>query len=249
MHVRGAVSRRRPLAANQPNDLALRHIPLVFSIVREAWRRIPSDADPDDLVGCGFLALARAARRFQPSRGKDFVSYAAPAIRGAVLDEARSRDWLSRGARRRVRELETTMDRLQKSVGRRATYADAARELNLSAQESRALQRALCCAAPVSVAESLDQGDAAMSHVPACQAESDPHEIVAERQVRRLVAQAVRNLPERERRVLHLYYFEEHTLREIGQKLGVTESRVCQIHGRAIRRLRQQPELAALLQN
>ena len=207
------------------------------------------DADPDDLIGCGFLALVRAARRFEPLRGRSFVSYAGPAIRGAVLDEARSRDWLSRGARRKVRRLETTLDRLQTCGGRRPTYADAAQELNLSAEESRVLLRALCCDAPVPISEVEDGVEGEGWSAPPAPPESDPHEIVARGEVRRMVTQAIGSLPPREREVVELYYFGEQTLREIGAKLGVTESRVCQLHGRAIRRLRQQPEVAGLMGN
>ena len=222
----------RWLETNDPHareKLVLHYSPLVKFVVGRIRSRLPDHVDGDDLVSDGVLGLLDALERFDPARGNQFQTFAAPRIRGAVMDGLRASDWMPRTARERVRAVERAEESLAHRLGREATVDEVAVELGVGAAEVRRARddRARAGAEPLDeetvhtsstvIDVVLDQDDA----VPAG------------------LLEAIAGLAERDQIVLALYYWERLTLVEIGQVLGVTESRVSQLHSRAARRLRE----------
>ncbi len=221
--------------------LILHYAPLVKFVAGRVGAGLPSSVDPADLVSYGIFGLIDAIEKFQLDRGVRFETYAAPRIRGAILDELRSIDWVPRSLRAKARTIERAESDLEGRLGRTPTddeLADAAGmttdQLNdaltqVSSAMIMALDDVLVGAGrdePMRLSDSLASPD----HGPGYDLER--------REVRRLLGEAILTLPERHRLVLGLYYVEGLTLAEIGRVLGVTESRVCQIHTRAVLQLR-----------
>jgi RNA polymerase sigma factor for flagellar operon FliA len=219
------------------NAIAIRHTGLVRFIARQFAHRIPDHVEVNDLVQAGMVGLLEAAQRFAPGHGASFETYAWIRIRGAIVDFIRKTDWSTRSLRRGIREVEIAKCRIQNESGARPRPADVAAAAGMTLEK----YQSTLLGAEISDLRRLDaRGD----HAEACagdesiDTEADPS-IVAEREeLRCAVAVALDGLPERERMVLALYYFGDLTLRGIGEKLGLTESRICQIHHRSIQRLR-----------
>lgn len=202
---------------------------------------LPESVDRDDLVSCGILGLINAVDRFQPHRGVKFETYATTLIWGAVMDELRAQDWAPRSVREKCRRIERKLAELETRLGRSPDDEEMAEALTLSVDE---YHRLLSDASPIALM-SLDEllaggdfGPRREAEPLQAAAEQDPEAITQQRELGRTLAEAIDALPQRERLVIALYYHEELTLREIGEILGVTESRVCQIHTQAILRLR-----------
>jgi RNA polymerase sigma factor for flagellar operon FliA len=230
--------RRRSLR----DRLVVHYTPLLRSVAHRLASALPSHVEVADLVQCGVFGLIDAVERFDPERSPRFESYAAPRIRGAILDELRAQDWVPRSVRGRVRELERAQERLESRLQRAATDAELAEELGLPVHEVRALGRQVQL---VSV-EALDESSGGVSELLADHGAPDPMAVVQAAETLRQLAFAVAQLEERDRDVVRLYYLENRTLAEIGRLLGVTESRVCQLHTRLVGRLRGRlEELAA----
>ncbi|TQM44200.1 FliA/WhiG family RNA polymerase sigma factor [Pseudonocardia cypriaca] len=222
--------------------LVVHYTPLLRAVAHRLGRALPSYVEVADLVQCGVFGLIDAVERFDPERSPRFESYAAARIRGAILDELRAQDWVPRSVRGRVRELERAQERLESRLQRAATDAELAEELGLPVQEVRAFGRQVQL---VSV-EALDESSGGVSELFADDAAPDPMAVVQATETLRQLAFAVAQLEERDRDVVRLYYLENRTLAEIGRLLGVTESRVCQLHTRLVGRLRGRlEELAA----
>jgi RNA polymerase sigma factor for flagellar operon FliA len=214
--------------------LILDHVPLLHHIVGRLALELPARIDRDDLLGYGMVGLVSAADGFDPSRGLQFSTYAYPRIRGAILDELRKADFLPRGRRERVRELDAARQRLEQERGRIATPDELAAELGTDLEEVDQI----LCSAHSSRLLSLDEGPseelAALLEDPRC---DDPAGSAQWNEVRAQLAAAIGELPEPEQTVVTLYYAEGLLLKEIGDLLGVTESRVSQLRSRAIFRL------------
>ncbi len=234
---------RPSLAADERERLILENVGLVRYIVGRVAIRLPDSVEREDLESAGIVGLIKAADRFEPRRGVKFATYASSVIRGEVMELLRARDWAPRSLRRRYRELEQVVARLQRQLGRQPREEEICRAMGVSVEEYRQL---LATAASLAVAslEELMEGDETSEteeeHLPG-EPQSwgeDPAEIVDRSALQSLLARAVDQLPERDRVVIGLYYQDELTLREIGEVLDVTESRVCQIHTQAIARLR-----------
>ena len=222
--------------------LVVHYTPLLRAVAHRLGSALPSYVEVADLVQCGVFGLIDAVERFDPERSPRFESYAAARIRGAILDELRAQDWVPRSVRGRVRELERAQERLESRLQRAATDAELAEELGLPVQEVRAFGRQVQL---VSV-EALDESSGGVSELLADDAALDPMAVVQATETLRQLAFAVAQLEERDRDVVRLYYLENRTLAEIGRLLGVTESRVCQLHTRLVGRLRGRlEELAA----
>ena len=222
--------------------LVLHYTPLLRAVAQRVGSGLPSYVELADLAQCGFFGLVDAVERFDPARCTRFESYAAQRIRGAILDELRAQDWVPRSVRGRVRELERAQERLEGRLLRAATDRELADELDLPVHEVRSLTRQVQM---ISV-EALDEQSGGVSELLAADAEADPVVVLQARETLRLLAVAVAQLGERDRTVVRLYYLENRTLAEIGKLLGVTESRVCQLHTRLVGRLRgRMEELAA----
>jgi RNA polymerase sigma factor FliA len=220
--------------------LVLHYAPLVKYVAGRVGTGLPAHIDIADLVQSGVFGLWDAIDRFEPERGLKFETYAMQRIRGAILDELRAQDWVPRSVRSRAREVERALERLESRLQRSATDVEVAEELGITVADLRELYAQLQLTSVVALDELIAVGCGGTSL-----AETLPDDTVVEPgaffdsiESRRLLAEAVSQLTDRDRVVVSLYYFENLTLAEIGRVLGVTESRVCQLHTRAVLRLR-----------
>ncbi|GIW72382.1 MAG: sigma 28 (flagella/sporulation) [Planctomycetota bacterium] len=230
-------------AARQREERVLRHLFLVDSAIRQLRVHLPPPFDRDDLHAVGVLGLVAAAQSYQARRNASFKTYAYLKIRGAILDELRARSALPRGQIRKLRRLKECDRRCRKRLGRGARPAELAAASGLAPEEVQQL----LAAARASAVLSLDvagkgQQAPALGEILAAPASADPAEDAARAEQLERLAGALAALAERDRQVLVLYYHEELLLKEIGEVLGVSESRVCQLHARALRRLRRAME-------
>ena len=223
------------------SQLLDQHLGLVQAIARQIARRVPPAVELDDLVSAGTLGLVRALESFDPARGLEFSTYATPRIRGAILDELRSQDWVPRSVRRRAREIAAVVTSLEQRLGRSPTTAEIALELGITLEEywrwSEDLDRSTLVRLPRATrgAEEDDLPPDAIVQAAAAppeEPELDDDETAA---LRARIAE----LPATERTVLALYYYEDLNLRQIGEVLHLTESRISQIRSRALQRLRE----------
>ena len=222
--------------------LVVHYTPLVRSVAHRVAAGLPSYVETADLVQAGTFGLIEAVLRFDPVRCARFESYAAQRIRGAILDELRAQDWVPRSVRGRTRELERAQERLEGRLLRGATDRELAAELGVSVRDLAGLSRQVQL---VSV-EALHESSGGVSELLADNDAPDPMAVVQAQETLRQLSVAVGQLGERDQTVIRLYYLENRTLAEIGLLLGVTESRVCQLHTRLVGRLRgRMEELAA----
>jgi RNA polymerase sigma factor for flagellar operon FliA len=222
--------------------LILTYAPLVKYVAGRLGSGLPAHVDDDDLVSYGLLGLIGAIERFDPTRDIKFETYAMARIRGSIIDELRSMDWVPRSVRSRARDIERAIAALEASLGRAPTDEEIAQKLGLSDDE---LNESLSEISRTSIA-ALDElwtvsagGDqiALIDTIEDTQG-PNPQSMLAETELKEAIGEAIARLPEREKLVVTLYYYEELTLREIGEVLGVTESRVSQLHTKAILRLK-----------
>jgi RNA polymerase sigma factor FliA len=224
-------------AAVQPaNDLVAQHGELVRRIAHHLAARLPASVEVDDLIQAGMLGLIEAARNFQSDQGASFETYASIRIRGAMIDEIRRGDWVPRSVHRRYRDVVAATREVEQQCGRAATAQDVATHMGLGLDEVHRMLEDASRGQLVSLDAHAEDHDgeprlAESSNVtPARMFESDAF--------RGALVGAIGDLPEREQLVLSLYYEQELNLREIGAVLSISESRVCQIHGQAMVRLR-----------
>jgi RNA polymerase sigma factor for flagellar operon FliA len=219
--------------------LLLEHLPAVRYIARRLHERLPQHVEMDDLVSAGVVGLIDACSKFDAARHVQFKSYAQFRIRGAILDSLRLLDWSPRELRRKGRAVEEAIRTLTQRLGRAPGEPEIAAEMELSLEQMQQLLGDLKGLEIGSLNEERgeDSGDAELAYVPAAP-EEDPLFRCLEGESRQQLIDAIEELPEKERLVLTLYYYEELTMREIGLTLGVVESRVSQIHASAVRRLR-----------
>ncbi|MDQ3600352.1 MAG: FliA/WhiG family RNA polymerase sigma factor [Actinomycetota bacterium] len=220
--------------------LVLHYAPLVKYVAGRVGTGLPAHVDVGDLVQSGIFGLVDAIDRFEPERGLKFETYAMQRIRGAILDDLRAQDWVPRSVRSRSREVERALERLEARLLRTASDAEVADELGLSVSDLRDLYAQLQLTSVVALDElvTVGRGGTSLAETLPDDSVPDPGAVMDGVESRRLLAQAVSQLVERDRVVVTLYYFENLTLAEIGKVLGVTESRVCQLHTRAVLRLR-----------
>jgi RNA polymerase sigma factor for flagellar operon FliA len=221
------------------DHLVMTHVPLVRILAQRLMQRLPSQVELNELVSVGVLGLVEAANRYQPTLGVPFDAYARRRINGAMLDSLRSLDWAPRSARRLRRDVDAAIARLRHELGREPEEAEIARAMDLSpAQFDQALEdlRALDLAVMRRLDAPGPDGESLVEVI--VDPEAGPAAAFERGELRTRLAQAIRQLPERERQILALSYDEELTLAEIGAVLGVSESRVCQLRSLAVSRLR-----------
>lgn len=224
--------------------LILDHVPLLHFIVgRMSWD-IPGCVDRDDLLGWGMVGLVRAADSWDASRGHKFSTYAYPKIRGAILDELRRMDFLPRGRREKLRQLEQTVEELEQLHGVPPTPEEIATAMGVEESVVDEIMHSARVAGNISLDEGPKEG---LANLLADPESHDPVDSAEWKELKALLVRAISRLPEAEQTVITLYYAEELLLKEIGEVLGVTESRVSQIHSRALYRLNR--ELVALTES
>lgn len=222
-------------AVGDTERLVREHVDLVRKIAYHLVARLPPSVDVDDLIQSGVIGLLEAAQNFDASQGASFETFAGLRIRGAMIDHIRPNDWTPRSLSRRAREVAAAVQRVEARVGRDAQDAEVMAELGMDAEAYHATLRDLACVR-ISSLDALPAaagGDAGMRDDSA-----SPELQTLGAHFHAALAAAIDALPERERLVMSLYYSEELNLREIGGVLGVTESRACQLHSRAVLRLR-----------
>lgn len=223
--------------------IILRYAPLVKSVAGRVAIGLPSNVEFDDLVSFGVFGLMDAIEKFDLSRGIKFETYAIARIRGAILDGLRSNDWVPRSVRQKARELERTCAEIENKLGRSATDQEICEAMNLSAQEFYQLLSEVSCTTLSSLDElwlvhSNDEDTVRVLDLVRNNESEDPLYQVEMEEIKTTLATAIDCLPERERMVIALYYYEGLTLKEIGEIMEISESRVSQIHTKAIFRLR-----------
>ncbi len=213
------------------NALAENYLPLVRLVCGRLAMSLPPHLDRDDLLSSGFFGLLDAIDRFDPTRNIKFETYAGMRIRGAMLDYLRSKDWIPVSMRQRIRKYEQTVCRLENELGRSATDKEVAAALNISVEELQTLINQCNSATVIPLEEYLqtDTNDAI---------DTNPANSTELFELKDTLAKAIDRLPEKERTVVSLYYYEELTLKEISLILHLTEARISQLHTKAIFRMR-----------
>lgn len=230
------------LKPKEREELIKEYAPLIKFIAQKIAVRLPSNIELDDLISSGVIGLMDAIEKYDPSRDNKFKTYAEFRIRGAILDELRAQDWVPRSVRDKAKLLDKTVSDLEAATGRQATDEEIAAKLNMTLEEFYELVNQV---RPVSVL-SIDE-IASFSNVDKKSLMSlledvkvaNPFIQLNSKSVKDVITRAIEDLPERQRLVLSLYYYEDLNLKEIGKVLRVTESRVSQLHAQAISRLRQ----------
>ena len=214
------------------------YAPLVKRIALHMMARLPASVDASDVIQAGMVGLIDAVSRYEETQGAQFETYAVQRIRGAILDELRRNDWLPRSVRRNARRIEGAMRALEHRAGRPPQESEIAAQLNLSlADYQRMLQEAR--GHQILYAEDFRDPDGdALFERGAEDGREGVLDALLDEELRARVVKAVAELPDREKLVMSLYYEKELNLREIGEVMGVTESRVCQLHTQAVARLR-----------
>jgi len=217
--------------------LILEHVPLLHYIVGRMVLDVPGSVDRDDLLGWGMLGLIGAADTWDPGRGLKFSTFAYPRIRGSILDELRRMDFLPRGRRDKVRQLERAFSELEQAHGTPPTPEELAARLEIELDEVDEIMQSARVAATASIEDRSGQPLNGLLEDPSC---TDPVGSAEWGEMKDLLAACIHKLPEQEKTVITLYYGEELLLKEIGEILKVTESRVSQIHSRALYRLNRE---------
>lgn len=212
------------------------HASLVKRIANHLRARLPEHVELDDLVQVGLMALLEAARQYTPSKGASFETYAGIRIRGAMLDEVRNTDWTPRSVYRRQRELTGAIQMVENRTGRPASAREIADQLGVDLDEYYRMVTSAASHRMLSLDDHGEDDDAPAQQI--ADPTGSPVMDLEDEDFREALISAVRSLPEREALVMSLYYDEELNLKEIGEVLGVSESRVCQIHGQALARVR-----------
>lgn len=218
-----------------------KYAPLVKYVVDRIASSLPKSIDKDDLIHAALIGLFDAQEKFDHGRGTKFETYAIWRIKGAVLDELRSLDWASRSTRRRAREVERACQKLDQKFGRSATESEVAEELGVPLRSHLRLLEEIRGASLLSLDQSISVDDehdlTGLAEVIEDERAENVLETIEEVESKRLLLEEVNHLTEQERLVIALYYYEEMTLKEIGETLGISESRVSQIHTKAVGRL------------
>ena len=226
-----------PDKSRERENLITSHLTKVKFLADRMAAKLPPSVERDDLYGAGVIGLVDAAERYDSSRGVAFTTFAETRIRGAILDSLRSLDWASRSTRKRAKGVEAAYAEIEQQVGRAATEEEVAKHLDIPIHELQQLLQEISGLKLGNLDEPEDETGMTLLDTVRGK-DATPDEEFEESEKRRLLANAITNLPERERNVIALYYKEELTMKEIGSVLDITESRVSQLRTQAIVRLR-----------
>jgi RNA polymerase sigma factor FliA len=235
---------KRTADAGAREKLILHYAPLVKYVASRVATGLPSSVDQHDLVSYGMFGLIDALEKFEPGRGNKFETYAIPRIKGAIIDELRAMDWVPRSVRFKARELEKAQADLEAMLKRQPSEDELADRLGMSRSELHQMVSQISFVSVLALDEVVgsgsDRGESVALIDTLADKGLDPTWGLESQETRGMLAAAINSLSEREKIVVTLYYFEGLTLSEIGEILGVTESRVCQIHTKAVGGLRGQ---------
>jgi len=233
---------RGPQSQEARRDLVNIYARIVKYVAGRMAIGLPHYVEFNDLISAGLLGLIQAIDNFDHERGIKFETYAIPRIRGSILDELRSQDWFPRSLRRKAKQLEEAYSTLEVKLGRPATDAEVAKRLEIKVEELDSMVGEVSIATIMSLDADTSGDDSesssSLGDYLADVNNEDVEQILAKQEMKELIGTRMAELPEKEQLVLVLYYYEELTLKEIGEILDVTESRVCQIHTKAILRLK-----------
>lgn len=214
--------------------------PLVRKLAHYMMAKLPASVEVDDLIQVGLIGLADALSRYEASQGVQFETFATQRIRGAMLDELRGNDWMSRGSRKSQKEIETTMRRLEHRLGRSPIESEIAAEMGITLDEYQSLLGKVRGTQLVYLEDMARNGEDDDNfldrHV--ADSEADPVNMLRDHRLRKALVAAIKGLPEREQFIMSMYYEQDMNLKEIAAVLEVTESRICQLHSQSIARLR-----------
>ncbi len=228
-------------SSDDRSQLVGHYASLVKYVAARVATGLPNSVEQGDLVSYGIFGLMDAIDKFEPDRGFKFETYAIPRIRGAILDELRSMDWVPRSVRAKARKIEQAMATFENAEGRSPSEEELADTVGTSLGELRDTLGQIARGGILGLDEMVSANGTegiSVGDTVADDGQMGPGDQLEASEVRQILARSVRSLPERERTVLGLYYYEAMTLAEIGEILGVCESRVCQIHGKAVLQLR-----------
>ena len=219
--------------------LIRRHVPLVRRIALHMIAKLPPNVELDDLIQVGMIGLAEALSRFESEQGVQFETFASQRIRGAMLDELREGDWMSRSSRKSQKDIEHALHRLEQRLGRTPLESEIADELGMDLDDYQSLLGKVRGTQLVYL-EDMSGGDEGEDFLERHVADSgaDPFALLRDHRLRVALLEAIKALPEREQYIMGMYYEHDMNLKEIAAVLEVTESRVCQLHSQAIARLR-----------
>lgn len=228
--------------SNKPdaqNTLLMQNAGLVKKIAYQLKAKLPASVELDDLIQVGMMGLLDAVKRYDDKQGAQFVTYASQRIRGAMLDELRSNDWLPRGTRKNMRNVETAIHALVQKLGRAPTEGEVASHLDMALDDYHTMLGD-CSGHQLVYYEDFSDEDGGEGFLDRYAEDSsqDPMQALLSEGFRESLIEAIDNLPEREKIMMGLYYEQELNLKEIGAIMEVSESRVCQLHSQAIARLR-----------
>jgi len=220
----------------------IKYAPLVKYVAGKVSMGMPQNIEFDDLVSYGVFGLIDAISKFDPARGIKFKTYAMTRIRGAIFDELRSIDWIPRSIRQKAKQVEQIISELENKLGRTVEDEEIAREMGIPNEELQSLLNKLSGTSMLSLNDIWYLGDDndELSILETLEAPENmnPDLLIEKQEIRDYIIDAIKKLPDKEKKVIVLYYYEDLTLKEIGEVLEVTESRVSQLHTKAIMRLR-----------
>ncbi|MDE2353471.1 MAG: RNA polymerase sigma factor FliA [Betaproteobacteria bacterium] len=228
-----------PTGLNDKEQCLKEFAPLVKRIAHHLKAKLPGSVEVDDMIQAGMMGLLEAANRYDELRGAQFETYAAQRIRGAMLDELRQSDWLPRSMRRDMRRIEQAIHKLQQLLGKAPSESEIAAEMGMGLTDYQQMLFESRGAQLIYYEDFHEQdGDDGFFDRHDIGHDPDPLDMLRDSRFRSALIQAIEELPERERMLMGMHYEQEMNLREIGEVMGVSESRVCQLHSQAVARLR-----------
>ncbi len=225
---------------SQQDEQITKYAPLVKRIAYHMMARLPASVEVDDLIQVGLIGLMDAVGRFDGTQGAQFESYATQRIRGSMLDELREADWLPRHVRQKSRQIESAINRLQQCHGKAPSEQEISAELNMPIEQYQSMLGDVKCSQLLYYEDFADDDSASFLERYLVDGSNDPLAVLEDEGFRDSLVAAIHHLPERERSMMGMYYEQDMNLKEIGVVLGVSESRVCQLHSQAVARLRAQ---------
>ena len=223
------------------NAMIRQYQPLVRKLAHHMMAKLPASVQVDDLIQVGLIGLSEALSRYEVAQGVQFETFATQRIRGAMVDELRENDWMSRGSRKSQKDIEQAMRRLEHQLGRSPLESEIAADLGMPLADYQTLLgkvRGTQLVYLEDMAQRSEGDDGFLERHETEDATGDPMEALRDQRLRKSLVEAIKALPEREQFVMSMYYEQDMNLKEIAAVLGVTESRVCQLHSQSIARLR-----------